>query len=493
MDLLKRFNMIIDYPNNEVYLKQNKLQATPFKSPTGNRVLYLAGLSIILVIGLIVYILWKRKAKRMAKLLMLFFLLVNAQYIFSQPTVTIIRAKSQKVSIQDGWEGKTRYWSHLVKSQKPIEYHLAKNRGRRQVIFYTDLDSIKLDVDNESDYEMRVILNNKDTLDLRLTTKSHKITHIKPNESGIDTLPFKLNKNKQIIVSGSINNKRPMDFCLDLGARTVYIIGKDFDIANGLVIDGQFEDESVTGLSTEKTSSGNSIQLGNLSIANVNMSYIDEAGFLENGGALIGFNIFQDNIIEVDFDKNLLLIHRHLPSKAQDFSKLEIKQTTGGLYIPIKINNGKKQVTGWYFFDTGADNALTLDSRFAHREGLYNTMKVIGKAGIASSENRVIEAEVLQVPEVQIAGLSLSNVPTLLANESNSEADFEDGVMGIGIQSRLNFIIDFPNSKIYLKPNQYFKESFKKKDNKPGNIIVGLLTILGVSILIYKSYKRRGQ
>jgi hypothetical protein len=410
---------------------------------------------------------------------------------YAQHNLLSIKANSQKVSIKDGWEGKTRYWNHLIKSKLPIVYHLAKNGFERTVTFYTDIDSISFKVKAESNYEFNVLLGNLDTCTVILTTKNNRYANINNLDKAIDTLPFEFNKNKQIIIRGSLNNSPQMDFCFDLGARMVYVIGKGFDKPNKLVIDGMMEDESVTGLSTEKTSSNNTLQLGNFNMANIPICYIDEAGFLENGGGLVGFNVFQNKVLEIDFDNKLLIIHSKLPEKINAYAPIEFKQTTGGIYIPITINNGKKKSTGWYFFDTGADNALAFDSKFANKEGLINTMKVIGTAGIASSEKKIMKATILEVPEVQIANFRIENTPTLLAEESNAEADFEDGVIGIGLQNRFNFIIDYPNSKMYLKPSKYFNDSFTSTNNRTISIIwvSGAILLLLLLIVIYKKTK----
>lgn len=428
--------------------------------------------------------------KSVTKILIVCFLC--AHYLsFAQEKLQLIRANSPKVTIKDGWEGKTKYWNHIVKSQSPIVYHLAKNGNKRKVTFYTDLDSIAVIVTAECDYKFNVLLNESDTCTVILTTKNHKYVRQKQSQNETDTIPFTINSNKQIIINGSINNSSKIDFCLDLGARVVYVIGKNFDKQYHLHLDGLIEDESVIGLSTEKTSSNNTLQLGNLNISNVPICYIDEAGFLGNGGALIGYNVFQNKILEIDFNNKYLLIHSKLPEKSATYAPIEFKQTTGGLYIPITIYNGKKICKGWYFFDTGADNALTFDTRFAKKEGLINTMKVIGKAGIASTGNRVINVEIIEVPQVTIAGYTIENVPTLLPAQSNAESEFEDGVIGIGLQSRFNFIIDYPNSKMYLKPSKFYNDAFKKKDDTSLSFLVGISIVALLFGGLFVIYKRK--
>lgn len=431
--------------------------------------------------------------KTKIKFFVLLMLMIIGQSSFSQLNPPILKAKSPKVSIKDGQEGQTRYWNHLLKSKSPIVYNLAKNGLERNVTFYTDIDSITIKISSESSYQFSVIVNKTDTCTVVLTTKNHQYKRINDKNNEPDTLPFTLNKNKQIIVKGSINNSPQISFCFDLGARMVYLIGKGFDKTHKLDIDGLIEDESVTGLSTEKTSSSNNLQIGNISMTNISVCYIDEAGFLGNGGGLIGFNVFQNKILEIDFDNKLLLIHNKLPEKATSYSPIEFKQTTGGLYIPITISNGKKKSKGWYFFDTGADNALTFDSKFATREHLYNTMKKLGTAGIASSESRIINADILEVPEVFLANFKLENVPTLLANESNAEAEFEDGVIGIGLQSRFNFIIDYKHNKMYLKQSIYFTESFNTKNSATTLffVIAILISVLIIGFFYFKSVKKK--
>jgi hypothetical protein len=428
----------------------------------------------------------------MNKYLLLLFTIILGQQTWAQLNPRTIKANSVKIAIKDGLEGKTRYWNHLIKSNTPIIYHLAKNNSTRQVTFYTDIDSISFTVNPESNYQFNVEINKLETCNVVLTTKNFEYTNIDNLKSEIDTIPFTLNRNKQIIIKGSINHSTPMDFCFDLGARMVYVIGKGFDKPNKLDINGLMEDESVTGLSTERTSSINTLQLGHLNFSNIPICYIDEAGFLENGGGLVGFNTFQNSVLEIDFDNKLLLIHNKLPRKSKMYSQLEFKQTTGGLYIPIIISNGKKDCKGWYFFDTGADNALTFDSKFAKREKLNNSMKILEKTGIASSEKRVIDAVIVEVPEVRIANFKLENVPTLLPNESNAEAEFEDGVIGIGLQSRFNFIIDYPNSKMYLKPSKHFASSFKERSNT-STLIIGILSGMGLIFIAWYTYKMTRQ
>jgi Aspartyl protease len=419
-------------------------------------------------------------------------LLFTGTFTFAQQKKTFLKANSVKISIKDGNEGITRFWNHLKKNNFPIIYHLAKNQPKRQVTFYTDIDSIRLEVLPNSVYHLTVVLNKKDTCFVLLSTVTPEYVKKNNKNENADTIPFAINKSKQIIVKASINNSEEIDCVFDLGARYLALIGKDLDKINHLIIDGHIEDESVSGLSTEATSSRNILSIGKMKFIDMPICFINEAGFLGNGGGLIGFNVFQGKVLEIDFDSQQLLIHNKRPEKVKDYTQIPFKQTTGGMYIPITLDNGTKKCTGWYFFDTGADFDLSIDSKFGVKENLFNTMLKIGTVGVASTGNKVLQVDKLQAPFIKIGNYQLNNVPVLLGKESYAESAVEDGVIGIGLQKRFNMIIDYPNSIIYLKPNKYYTESFKKKNNY--KLLISFLVaafILFIVFLVAKKYKLR--
>lgn len=497
IELIKRFNIVMDYKNNVVYLKPNRLFNTPFRKKD-NPMIYGGG--ILIGISLLIFIFKKMKARNKSPkkiLSTLVTLLLSGAFSnnCAQINQNWIAANSNTVAIKDGEEGLTRYWNLLEPTNHAIVYQLAKNQGTRKVIFYTDKDSISFTVTPNATYPFKVLLNKTDTIKVELSTLMTNYTSLNSATYGMDTIPFTLNKNKQIVIKGSINNSSEIDFVFDLGARITYLIGSNMSVKNKLILDGHMEDESVTGLATEQTSSNNTLRFGTIKVENTSICYIDEAGHLENGYGLIGNNIFEGKILEIDFDKQLLIISSRLPAKVSGYSKLPMKQTTGGLYVPVTIKDGLKEITGWYFFDTGADNELTVDSRFAQKQKFSSALKKIGEAAIASSESRTIKASLLEVPAIKIAGIDLANVPVLFPDESNAEAIFEDGVIGIGLQKRFNLIIDYPQGNMYLKPNGYFGESFKKKEGKSNDVFIfcSLVFILagGISLFLYLRKKKQ--
>lgn len=415
----------------------------------------------------------------------------NFDVCSAQQVIPIIKANSPKVSIKDGNEGITKFWNHLKKTKSPIVYNLAKNQSIRPVTFFTDIDSITTQISTNSLFPIKIILANKDTCDVILSTQTPNYSITNEKKLGSYIIPFKLNANKQIIVKAAINGNKEMDFVFDLGARYLYLIGKDFDKTNNLNLDGRIEDESVTGLSTESTSSKNTLEIGHLKFNDLPVCYINEPGFLGSGGGLIGYNLFQGRVLEIDFDNEQLIIHDELPDKAKNYSHTSLMQTTGGLYIPVTINNGKKECTGWYFFDTGADFELSIDSKFGTKENLFNTMSKNGTVGIASSGANVLQVDKLKAPLIKIANFELKDVPVLLGKESYAESKIEDGVIGIGLQKRFNLIIDFPNGKIYLKANHFFKDSFKKKDNIEFIFVPIIVFTLLLLFLAYRKIKKR--
>ena len=171
--------------------------------------------------------------------------------VIAQEMNRLVKATNPRGAIKDGEEGITKYWSHLAKNKFPIVYDLAKNQAARQVTFYTDIDSISINVTSNAAYPFNVILNKKDTIAVILSTYTTSYSRLNNANNSVDSFKFSVNENKQIILKGSINNSAELDFVFDLGARMTFLIGNNLADKNHLILDGYMEDESSSGLSTE--------------------------------------------------------------------------------------------------------------------------------------------------------------------------------------------------------------------------------------------------
>ncbi|MBX7045636.1 MAG: aspartyl protease family protein [Ignavibacteria bacterium] len=419
--------------------------------------------------------------------LIIIFSVFLAAASFAQNNIPVIKAYQTKVSIKDGDEPVTRYWNHLSPKAAPLIYNILKTNVSRNVTFYTDVDSISFDVSPGKSYDFKVLLNQKDTCDIKLTTEGNPYyKNCFDCKSDRDTIPFILSKSNEIILKGSINNSGIIDIIFDTGAGCNYVIGKEFIQKLALKITGLTEDESVTGLATEQTSFPNQFQIGSLQWNNQSITYIDDKGYT-GGGVITGYNMFEDKVLSIDYDKNLLILSNELPADINGYSSVPMRQTTGGTYIELTIFSGKKEKKGWFLFDTGASFELSINSDFESANLLKDDMKKIGTGIIASTEKDHQNADIMLAPKIKIGGIEIPEVPLTIGGKNMFQLKYA-GIIGISISKQLNTIVDYRNQKIYFKPNNMFGTTSKKKVNDGSKVGIFSAALIVISILFLRYF-----
>jgi len=419
--------------------------------------------------------------------------LYTINYSFAQENVKLVKATSKKISIKDGSKPITKDWNWLVKSNKPTVFELEKNKPKRTVVFYTVIDSIVFNVESNKHYDFKILLNSKDTCYAQLSTV---IPTYAKNCTGCkitsDTIPFFLGKDNNIHIKTKVNNSQELDFIFDTGAGIVCLTAKGVKKTK-IILDGDVENIDFGGTTTEKTSSSNTLEIKDLVWKNLLIlcfgttdENINENGF----DGILGYNIFEDKVVEIDYDKSVFIIHNNLPNAATSFEKMETKEN---LFIKLNLSNGKKNSPGWFFFDTGSESNLIINNRFITYSNLFEPMKLLGK-GKSKGTGGEISNDIILLPELTVAGTKLQNFPALLLLDKNEDEYYSDGIIGNQILRRFNTIIDYPNLTVYLKPNSFINDSFKNKGHSVVySIIISsiALTLFICSIFLYKKRKNK--
>jgi predicted aspartyl protease len=158
-------------------------------------------------------------------------------------------------------------------------------------------------------------------------------------------------------------------------------------------------------------------------------------------------SLFLDKYLEIDYNKQLLIIHDNMPLLDSSWIKTEM-QLDGGVrpMIPAVLEMDGAKYTDWYIFDTGNSGNGIISNELTARYGIYDKFnKIIGFAG----------KKIAGIPKIIIAGFSFENGTIVL--EKPGANLLEKSVIGNKILSRLNVVIDNRHGYLYLKPNKLFK------------------------------------
>lgn len=335
-------------------------------------------------------------------------------------------------------------------------------KKQKTVTFYSDVDSLSFKVKPNKKYNFTILINGKEAktqintyLNLSPSLEPKlSFTNIKNIGSKNDTIPFKIKSDNCIYVKGKINESDSLEFLLDLNAganvMNEYVLNKQ---KASVKIDGNIDNGGSDGVINVETSSNNKMSIGDLVWENVPLLIIPYGK--RNFDAILSWRSFEDKIVEIDYNQNILIVHNELPNLSSDYSVLEIKMLGGNPYVKCMLSVGEKDVEGWFGFDTGGDSELYMSQKFASENQLNGLMTQIGSAKASGSSGIWHDLEIVRLPKLKLGDYELYRVP-LGIYDKDPEGVNRNEILGNNILKRFNSIIDFKNNQIYIKPNKLF-------------------------------------
>ena len=136
---------------------------------------------------------------------------------FSQSKLPVIHAGSKGVSIRDGGFLDKNGWS-LSPGARPDIYVSDRTRKTKWVVFYTDIDSIKVKVKPGTIFNFIILLNGKDSCYTQVRSAiavDHKISSTALTR---DTIPFTLTPYNAIGIKSIVNDRDTLALHFDLGS-----------------------------------------------------------------------------------------------------------------------------------------------------------------------------------------------------------------------------------------------------------------------------------
>lgn len=400
----------------------------------------------------------------------------------------ILLGASPKIMIKDGDDPITRYWDHLIPGKRPVIYQLDKNKRTRKISFYTDMDSLSFLVSPGKEYKFSVLIGGKDTCRAVLSTIIPKYyKDCAPCAITRDTIPFTM-EGDDIHIKGQLNG-HDLDLIFDTGA-SLFVLNEKGNSKSGANLDGLTENLGAGGFSTEKTSSSNHLQLGAMQWKELPLVYIDYHGSLDADG-IVGFNVFEDKTVEIDYDLGLLIISSNVIIDKTGYLPVATRHSIEGTFVEVTLTAGSHLDKGWFLFDTGGALTLAISGDFAGKNNLYNELKSKGTMDVVGTGPGKNKSRIAILPSMNLAGVDLRNIPVLVGDSGVSYYG-RAGIIGMPVLKRFNTLIDYPNSVVYIKPNKLFDVPFDQSGSKQVLFIaVGIVIVLITTFLIYRKATRK--
>jgi len=276
-----------------------------------------------------------------------------------------------------------------------------------------------------------------------------------------------------IIIPVTINESDTLNFILDTGVRFPIITELPFvnklnlNYLMPVQVKGLGEGQELTAY----RSGNNIMKLDKLTARNQEVQMIIDENFQISHmlgipvHGLIGFNLFKDYIVEIDYPNEQITLHKPEYYKYRDRKKdiiLPLHLEGNKPYVRTSIvTNDMKEVPVKLLVDTGASDAIWLseksDDRIDLPENHIETFLGKGLSGdVFGAKGRLdaIWVGPLILPKPIVSFPNSELIDQLISTNDRN------GTIGAEILRRFNVTIDYRNSRLTMRPTHRVKDDF---------------------------------
>jgi hypothetical protein len=200
------------------------------------------------------------------------------------------------------------------------------------------------------------------------------------------------------------------------------------------------------GVHEARVSSDNRLVLGDCTWSGMPLIEVGNMDPYED--LIIGNGLFRDRIIEIDYDRNVFIVHDQLPAYAKKYKKQPVYYEQDRPRFKANfVHNGKKY-SFWFLFDTGRDGTMLIGEDFTSQKNHWLKLK----------ELQFINGRKIVQLNAWIAGTEFKNIVTNAADPSKPAG--RPTLFGNQVLNHFNVILDNQQGYIYLKKNSRRNEPY---------------------------------
>lgn len=374
----------------------------------------------------------------------------------AQQTLPVLRTNTHTLSIRDGETLRKDYWT--VDPSIPLDVYIAdKINAPKSVVFYSDIDSLTITLAPRKQYDFWVVLNDKDSCLNRvksglpdLPDASTPITR--------DTIPFVLTDANNIIIPTVLNGRDTLRLMFHTAQGSVSLTENAVKKLTQKTFDHTTQVNTWGGSSNSRYSKGNTLKIDRFEWKNVTLWEDKNTGPGADGK--FGPNLFKDQIIELNFDQQYLVIHSHLPELTTQYEQMDLYFRQGLMFVHTDYYLNQQHYPNKVLLHSGYGGTLLLDDAFVQRHKLHEQLEVISESQLKDSHDYVLKTKKALLPQFQLGQQAFTDLPVYFFEGSISRQSMS--VLGAGMLKRFNLIIDTQHAVLYLQPSRYFAEPFDR-------------------------------
>lgn len=416
-------------------------------------------------------------AKRSSVLLVL---ALAFQAASARQDLPVLRANSPIADIQDGGRIFKREWT--IDPSIALDVYDARRSGLpKRVTFITDVDSMSFDVQPGCVYDFAILLNGTHRCPTRLSTLARSYARLGSFPPGRpDTIPVTIDRGK-LHLRGTVNDSQTLDLIFDTGADMCVLYPSALKKGAKLDFDGSISNAGTGGKTLRHLGRENRLEIAGLRWEHEPVMYIEKQADAADG--IVGYRVFEDKVIELDYDRMVMVVHEAVPAHAADYAKTPMPLAGSLTAVDVALAGGERSAIGPFLLDTGGTGTMMVNQAFATAHGLRDTLTRLGTSESRGVGSGVVRNDVLLLPRLTLAGFALPNVPINVESATQGDHPPPGGALCMEVLQRFNTILDYPRNEAYFKPNTLFNAPFKSRSSGPPvAVMIGVAAALAASV-----------
>ncbi|HEY4325622.1 MAG TPA: hypothetical protein VGN20_16620 [Mucilaginibacter sp.] len=373
--------------------------------------------------------------------------------------ITVVGLSQNKLPVVNATSGKAQiYEQHNVLTNWNISpkikldvFSTGKLAQPEVVKFKTDIDSVSFRLRPGQQKDFIVLLNGKDSCLTRIQSPLVKDFSKLPVPIH-DTIPFFVNKFNTNFLPVVLNGTDSLLLNFDSGATEICIT------TDGL--------KQKVKSQPKLYNTAYDIQIGNQTFKS-KIYDIALAGNEVDG--LLGWNLFDGMIVELDYDNNRMIVHSEMPKQVlhdAEYDKFKITFIKNKPFIESKISQSGTISKSLFFFDLGYQRTVMLDNDVLTAARFpTDKMKVIKKIIMHGTRGNEIPVITSNLERLIIGKFELKNVPAQVMTQGKPMPGVSVHYLGSDVLKRFNTVLDFQKNAIYLKPNHLYRTEYADQKN----------------------------
>jgi hypothetical protein len=269
------------------------------------------------------------------------------------------------------------------------------------------------------------------------------------------SIPFRLTPYNNIVIKAVLNNLDTVDLMVHTASSDVTITEDVFPKLKTIKFDGSVDSVKSWGGSnnTADYSKNNSLTIAGIRWDSITIWKDQNSGQQTDGK--LGLNLFENKVLELDFDKNLLTVETEMPKKIKKYEKFQLILKNDEMFIKAVCQTEKDSFENEFLIHSGYGGDVLLDDKFVSENNIGQQINITGEKKLKDAYGNVLITKKGILPLFKIGRLQLTNVPVGFFEGAIGRQKIS--IIGGDILKRFNWIIDAKRQFIYLRPGSLFK------------------------------------